>query len=750
MLRKPHGFNRVIMSVVVFFLVSVHCWAAEEKGHTVVNLAANPSIEQPDPADGTRPASFSSAHAGKSRKAKFTWAEPGHTGNKCVSVQTMDSDDIGYWKITVPVKPQTEYLVSFYYKCRSATRGDIGKADPLYHMGRPGGPNIELGVVPESGMKTRKPTNWTDTIIPLGTDGGTYLPLVTEWTLHRQTVRTVAGQKRMEIKLRLFCYIQKVWFDDLSVVELPVNLQAIPKDQQITECSTSPVFGPDTTQRFDTKEKLSEGLWFIRTGVLDQNGLACWLTERIVKVGPSKWLERDTTPPVVNAQTPLPGISAEEDTTISAKFSDADSGINLSSARILLDGEDVSKYAKVTKKGFTLKPQRSLAKGVHKVEVTVADKAGNRSNRLVWRFGVGTVALLETRFEKGKFIVNDEPYFPVGIYAHSCFPNDEGRFRESILAEAALAGYDCLLNSSVKEEHLAILQKHRIKNLPTLIYDMMKIKDAASAKKALVEEGQLQFNNHPTTLTYWSEPLGHKDYKMMMKETEKVLGEYVPNRPLIYCASDETKWKSIFSNADITIVYRYPVPYYHPKMIYEWTLYQAFKLAGDKPIWFLPQAFSHAVDRTRGKELVSKQNEFRPTVPEMRAMTYYSAVLGVNGIIQYACYLPHSSLPSIWKEILKEGGELRYLSQVLAAGRDVSSVSLKKDSTHGSIFFREIEYNGLHTLIAVNLSGGRVMAHWQFEKPTRAIVLFEDRLMAEPAQEVPDLFEPFEVHLYQW
>ena len=131
-------------------------------------------------------------------------------------------------------------------------------------------------------------------------------------------------------------------------------------------------------------------------------------------------------------------------------------------------------------------------------------------------------------------------------------------------------------------------------------------------------------------------------------------------------------------------------------------------------------------------------------------MTYYSALLGVNGIIQYAVYLPNPSLPDTWQEILKEGGELRYLAPVLAAGRDVSSVSLKKDPAQGSIFFREIEYNGLHTLIAVNLSGGRVMAHWEFEKPTRAIVLFEDRLMGEPGQEVLDLFEPYEVHLYQW
>lgn len=362
---------------------------------------------------------------------------------------------------------------------------------------------------------------------------------------------------------------------------------------------------------------------------------------------------------------------------------------------------------------------------------------------------MGTVVRLETRFEGDKFFVNDEPYFPVGIYAAACFPNDEGRFRESALAEAAEAGYDCLLNSTVKEKHLAILQKHRIKNLPTLIYGMMKVHDAASARTALVERGQVRFNNHPTTLGFWSEPVGLENYLVKMRETRKVLKEFAPTRPLIYCASDETRWKAAFEGADIVVVYRYPCSRYHPKMIYEWTLYQALRLAGERPVWFLPQVFSHAMDRTRGKGPVS-QEEFRPTVQEMRVMTYYAAVLGVDGIIQYAIHLPHPSLPAIWEEVLTEGGELRYLLPVLAGGKPMRTASLERDSTSGSIYFREWTHQGEQTLIAVNLSGGRVAARWRFERPMQAMALFEDRVMRTASKTMSDVFDPFEVHVYRW
>ena len=551
--------------------------------------------------------------------------------------------------------------------------------------------------------------------------------------------------------MRLYCYIQKVWFDNLSVVELPVSAEIAIEDSAIAECSTSPAFSLDTTRRFDAKETLPNGLWFVHTGLLDQHGLPCWLSERSIRVGPDPWRERDTTPPVVNLPLPLPGATVEPQPIITAALADAGSGIDVSSAKIVLDGEDLSSHANVTQNGLTLKPPRPLAKGVHKVEVTIADNAGNRSNRLTWRFGVAAVPLLETKFQNGRLLVNDEPYFPVGIYTSTCMPGDEGRFSESALAEATAAGFDCLLNTVIKPEQLPMLQQHRIRNLATVYYEMQEIRDAASAEAALIAEGQARYiSKHPTTLGYWVEPEYDPKYLLNMVEAGKVLRKYDPAHLFIYCGSVDRRWKEFMDATDIVIAYRYPIPRYHPIMIYGWTLALAYQVAEDKPVWFLPQAFSfELLGRIRNREPVS-QDQFRPTAAEMRVMVYFSLVMGVKGLGYYALHLPHPSLSSVWDEVLKEAAELRYLAPVLAAGKEVRTVSLRKDSSYGSVYFREIEYDGTHTLIAVNMSAGRVAATWNFDKAVQAAVLFEDRAMPEESDQMTDLFDPFEVHIYRW
>ncbi len=95
----------------------------------------------------------------------------------------------------------------------------------------------------------------------------------------------------------------------------------------------------------------------------------------------------DTTPPTVSVPKPPPDSTVSDSPVISARFSDSGSGIEVSSAKVLLDGKDVTRQAKVTAKGFTLRLKKPPAKGIHRVEVVVLDKAGNQSNRLSWRFG---------------------------------------------------------------------------------------------------------------------------------------------------------------------------------------------------------------------------------------------------------------------------------------------------------------------------------------------------------------------------
>ena len=100
--------------------------------------------------------------------------------------------------------------------------------------------------------------------------------------------------------------------------------------------------------------------------------------------------------------------------------------------------------------------------------------------------------------------------------------------------------------------------------------------------------------------------------------------------------------------------------------------------------------------------------------------------------------------------MLKTATEFRHLAPALAAGNDVGTAFLVKDSASGSICCRELEVEGTHTLIAVNMSGGRVDAAWKLPKPKQVRVLFEDRIQETRTDAIHDRFEPFEVHVYQW
>ncbi|KKL67448.1 hypothetical protein LCGC14_2134890, partial [marine sediment metagenome] len=327
-------------------------------------------------------------------------------------------------------------------------------------------------------------------------------------------------------------------------------------------------------------------------------------------------------------------------------------------------------------------------------------------------------------------------------------------FDEAALAAVSKAGYNFVLNTIETRSGLDTLFNNAIKGTLNISNDIKSCDTIDAAKVALMDKGQGRFRDHPSVLGLWADDPENADNtdgtplpestRVKLTNMREVLKTHIPDYPLLGAISNLPRLSTSVPFVDVIVAYRYPVPQYHPMDIYGMTMAYVNSVSQGKPVMFNSQA----VDLGYGARFKSTEGS-RPTPAEVRAMAFYSLVIGTNGFSLYANYI-NPKMADQWTELLRIGREMRHLAPVLAGGRDVSSVSLKKDSTHGSIFFREIEYNGLHTLIAVNLSGGRVMAHWQFEKPTRAIVLFEDRLMGEPAQEVPDLFEPFEVHLYQW
>lgn len=756
------------------------------------NLVENPGLEQPAPGAGDRPAGFESRTAGNGVPAafKFLWESPGFNSGKCISVEALDVY-LGYWQTVVPVKPATDYAVSFRYKCASVSPAAYEGNNAEFRKGRPGGPNLELGDVSRPAPDAKTPA-WSDTVVAVGQRGGTYLPVVTDWASWRQVVKTGPAQTQMSVKLRMFCSIQKAWFDDVSVVELgalpkislvapaagavadgktPALSWTGPAEAQtyVVECSTSPLYVADRTQRLQSKaasltvkDPLGNGRWFWRVGVPDQNGLPVWVAESDFHVGKPSLVPADTTPPIVNLPQPVPNASAAPDASVSATFTDAGSGIDTASVRIMLDGKDATPQTKIGAAGFTLKPAQPLTAGAHRVEVRVADKAGNQGNLLSWRFGVGETLRYDMQLNGRKVLLNGEPYFPIGIWNYACHPGD-GRFREDHLAAAGAAGVDVILNTI--PPGLDVIHKNGMKSCQNLTGDLQEIVKGeiseAAAEAVLLatgdpNRGQAQFRNHPATLAYWGddpENIENTNPDAIPPKTlatltaaRSVLKKRDPGHPMIFAIANLPRLKEGGPFADVLLNYRYPVPQYHPQVINPFTIGYVMGVFPNKPFFFNSQA----LDLTTSDPQYADPAGMRPTVPEMRAMVYYSAILGISGYTFYANYLNAQDTPEHWAALLKTASELRYIAPYLAAANDVQSAKLRQDSSYGSVYCRELEREGSRVLVAVNMSGGPVTAAWQFEKPVRASVLFEDRATPGPVKELEDSFAAFETHIYSW
>ncbi len=481
----------------------------------------------------------------------------------------------------------------------------------------------------------------------------------------------------------------------------------------------------------------------------------------------SGFRQADTTPPIVSVPTPPPDATVTGKVPITAKFSDAGSGVNLSSAKVLLDDRDVTGQTRLRADGVTLDSERPLAKGIHRVEIRVSDKAGNQSNRLIWRFGVETPVSVEAGFDQRVFLVNGEPYFPLGIYNFNCAPTNPDK---SILAQAAAAGINFqILSESTSLEDLDVMLQHGMKALKDVHAALAAVTDQDKGPLVSIATAT---KDHAAMLGWWSsDPETMEPQRKNMALGYQILKENDPRHPVIWVLSHADQYKESIRSSDVLFCYLYPIlqPGMTVSSIDDRVLQPAFAAADPvgRQVWFASQGIDLGI--AEGNKLDSPA-DFRPTPAEMRAMNYLALAKGVKGLLFYAQGgTPNPDVvndlreyPAQWQQAMKIASEVRYLAPALAAGKPVHTAQLEVDTTRTvwpgyepvnySVPFREWKHEGVHYLIAVNVTDRpiRVWVKWRFPKPVQPKVLFEDREMSEPSSEMNDTFRPFEVHVYQW
>ncbi|MBS3815272.1 MAG: PKD domain-containing protein [Hadesarchaea archaeon] len=117
--------------------------------------------------------------------------------------------------------------------------------------------------------------------------------------------------------------------------------------------------------------------------VTDNQGLTDEVSKLIEVIAPTI----DNTPPVISGEKPSPESSTTEDTPlIGVDYSDP-SGINTSTVKVFVDGDEVTSQATIDSTGVTYTPTTALSEGVHTVEVRVEDNLGNEATAS-WTFNI--------------------------------------------------------------------------------------------------------------------------------------------------------------------------------------------------------------------------------------------------------------------------------------------------------------------------------------------------------------------------
>lgn len=133
-----------------------------------------------------------------------------------------------------------------------------------------------------------------------------------------------------------------------------------------------------TGATYQTTSKLSEGFHAVHLEIKDGAG----------NTATSDWRFEIATPPLISNLMPdTTNLTSGQIPIISANYSDGNSGVDLATLILLVDGVNVVSSAQVTGTGVQYTSQAPLADGQHTILLDVTDKAGYNS-QAAWSFDI--------------------------------------------------------------------------------------------------------------------------------------------------------------------------------------------------------------------------------------------------------------------------------------------------------------------------------------------------------------------------
>ncbi|MFH0965875.1 MAG: LamG-like jellyroll fold domain-containing protein [Planctomycetota bacterium] len=513
--------------------------------------------------------------------------------------------------------------------------------------------------------------------------------------------------------------------------------------------------------RFTVAEALAPGVYYWRIWSTDKSGAptAASAPRAFLVPWEEAFEEADTTPPVITDVKPVLDTTAESARPeIGARWSD-DRGIDTGSARLLLDGDDVTAKATVGAEGISFTLGADLAKGVHKIEVSVRDASGNEGNRVRQAFAVGEPyeVVVEVRAD-GRTTINGEPFFPIMSY-HGGVSSQE---RVRIGFNSGYGGGGVPTTEEEFAKHVKGMEEMREAGFKY----MGSFDNYYSRNEREKIEAAIPFLDRDTTFLAYAldEPNGNPKGIEWARHLYASVAAKGHRRPVVHILNNPGAAAAFAEAGDVIEPDCYPVPNQPIVQVAKFIDHARGQLAGKRPVWFCQQAFDWRVYalaipegktyRDLAKSLQDSGWVFRPTPAETRCMTYLALAHDVQGMLWWSAVANNPgnvvNWPKEWREFCGLVGEVRYLSAMLVAPEAPVEIELAPAGAGAHV--KAKSYEGRIYVIAVNPNEELPVAP-TFKLPAGTYhtvdVLFENRSMKLGGDSFRDLFAPAAAHVYR-
>ncbi len=360
-----------------------------------------------------------------------------------------------------------------------------------------------------------------------------------------------------------------------------------------------------------------------------------------------------------------------------------------------------------------------------------------------------------------RFILNGEPFFPLGLYVVQC---TNGSYSAQ-LDEIANSPFDTLMNYAVNQcgtdatdaQILGYLDQLESRNLKLIFY-LAQYFDGGQDDIDTITHKVNTFKAHPAVISWYLNDERDLTYLTQLEERYQKIRELDENHP-VWSVHWNTSWLLQEAHTtDIVGMDSYPIDN-SPITAVSYVADTA--MGAGKLLWFVPQIFNWQDYPGEPQAATGRP----PTREEMRAMSYLAINHGAKGLIYYSYFniRDDADYATRWPEIKGIAEEMHQLRGVFLSTHQTNGSDIICDVAQ--IDYKLMRENNTYYLFAVNTAIDSQRKPLPLNEVTFPMkqsfkaggidTLFEDGRRIEVSEvgevlQFTDDFDEYEVHVYHW